>query len=368
MSDPDAEASVGAKTEEEQERPEAIDEADTDGLVDDNVNLEPDEEYSPAISALPPRIVKQEENQVEVSASPAFQCLDELFQEGKLTGTKVAFLKSKYTELHETLKKTRESEANLLQEAKGATMELERQTVELEKADNFPESSNSEVTKMREQLLKYNNDLSQAEERQYQLEYKMETLEEELKIVEREYNRLPKQGEVEKKIKELQNDTEEMKKEIVQRIAEKKTLGEDLETTRRQITTDKKEYEKLQDELEKLKANLVQINSLPGQTAKEADRINRQKNIVLTNLETLNIEYKEHVEVAKKLEQKKKVLEEEKLEADTELDNLKDMLNEREREYDSKMKEFEVQKEREVTLMGDRATYDMNLRHILLEK
>ena len=54
-------------------------------------------------------------------------------------------------------------------------MELERQTVELEKADNFPESSNSEVTKMREQLLKYNNDLSQAEERQYQLEYKMET-------------------------------------------------------------------------------------------------------------------------------------------------------------------------------------------------
>ena len=45
---------------------------------------------------------------------------------------------------------------------------------------------------------------------------------------------------------------------------------------------------------------------------------------MLTNLETLNIEYKEHVEVAKKLEQKKKVLEEEKLEADTELDNLKD--------------------------------------------
>ena len=61
--------------------------------------------------------------------------------------------------------------------------------------------------------------------------------------------------EVEKKIKELQNGTEEMKKEIVQRIAEKKTLGEDLETTRRQITTDKKEYEKLQDELEKLKVS-----------------------------------------------------------------------------------------------------------------
>lgn len=29
----------------------------------------------------------------------------QLFQEGKLTGTKVALLKAKYTELHETLKK-----------------------------------------------------------------------------------------------------------------------------------------------------------------------------------------------------------------------------------------------------------------------
>merc|ERR1711941_148650 len=103
-------------------------------------------------------------------------------------------------------------------------MELERQTSELEKADNFPDASNSEVTKLREQLLKHHNDLAQADERQYQLQYKMETLEEELKIVQREYNRLPKQGEIEKKIKELQNGTEEMKKEIVQRQTEKKTL------------------------------------------------------------------------------------------------------------------------------------------------
>ncbi len=32
----------------------------------------------PPISALPPRVVAQEESQVEVSASPAFQCVDEV--------------------------------------------------------------------------------------------------------------------------------------------------------------------------------------------------------------------------------------------------------------------------------------------------
>ncbi|KAH9508114.1 hypothetical protein Btru_054746 [Bulinus truncatus] len=42
------------------------------------------------------KLPRQEENQVEISSSPAFQCLEELFQEGKLTGTKVAFLKAKF--------------------------------------------------------------------------------------------------------------------------------------------------------------------------------------------------------------------------------------------------------------------------------
>ena len=35
-------------------------------------------EYAAPISALPPKVVQQEESQVEVSASPAFQCLDEV--------------------------------------------------------------------------------------------------------------------------------------------------------------------------------------------------------------------------------------------------------------------------------------------------
>ena len=36
------------------------------------------EEYAAPISARPPKVVAQEESHVEVSASPAFQCLDEV--------------------------------------------------------------------------------------------------------------------------------------------------------------------------------------------------------------------------------------------------------------------------------------------------
>ena len=35
-------------------------------------------EYTPPLSAVPPRVMPQEESQIEVSASPAFQCLDDV--------------------------------------------------------------------------------------------------------------------------------------------------------------------------------------------------------------------------------------------------------------------------------------------------
>lgn len=54
-------------------------------------------------------------------------------------------------------------------------MELERQRSELEKGDNFPDSSNTEVTKMRQQLMKHNNEYAQIMEREYQQQYELET-------------------------------------------------------------------------------------------------------------------------------------------------------------------------------------------------
>lgn len=53
----------------------------SDKESEDGRDKEEDEEplkYAPAISALPPRVIQQEESQVEVSASPAFQCLEEV--------------------------------------------------------------------------------------------------------------------------------------------------------------------------------------------------------------------------------------------------------------------------------------------------
>lgn len=54
----------------------------SDNESEDGRDKEEEEEetlkYAPAISALPPKVIQQEESQVEVSASPAFQCLEEV--------------------------------------------------------------------------------------------------------------------------------------------------------------------------------------------------------------------------------------------------------------------------------------------------
>ena len=41
------------------------------------------QDNAPPISALPPRVILQEESQMEVSASPAFQCLDDVSPQQK---------------------------------------------------------------------------------------------------------------------------------------------------------------------------------------------------------------------------------------------------------------------------------------------
>ena len=48
------------------------------GKDKDEEEEEEAQEYKPPISAIPPKVILQEEGQVEVSASPAFQCLDDV--------------------------------------------------------------------------------------------------------------------------------------------------------------------------------------------------------------------------------------------------------------------------------------------------
>lgn len=324
-------------------------------------------EVDPAIWAVAPRL-HQEEGPVDVTASPAFQCLDELFSQGKLAGEKVAKLKAKYTSLHERLKATREQESSLLHKAKEMHQEVQRQRAELEKGDSFPDGDNTEVNKLRQELLKHHNELAQADERQYQLEFKLEGLREEKMMLERDYARMPKPGEIEKQVKELQKSVEELKVEIAQRTIDCKSLKEEVENREVQVNALRKEVEGDLEEQQNLRDQLVQVHSQPAHITKQTDLLSRQLREVDEKRSNLDGNIDEISKELQRTEGKKQYLEDEKKDLSEALDKQRHIFESKDREVGLLAKEFELAKERQAEFLGDRGTLDLNLKHAAIEK
>lgn len=208
------------------------------------------------IYALAPTISIRDERSVDLSTSPAFICLHELYAMGKLPGTRMAELKAKYTLMHDTLASTQESEITLLQNVKRYTEQIQQQQFHMQQAENFPDAFTTEVSKMREQLLKYQNEYNAAKERDYHNQYRLNSLMEEKGLIMKEFEKIPKPGEMEKKMKILRDSIEELRKETMQKKLEIKSLREDLVFKQKQSQKEQKELEELLEFQINLKRNL----------------------------------------------------------------------------------------------------------------
>ncbi|XP_068023466.1 coiled-coil domain-containing protein 146 isoform X6 [Melanerpes formicivorus] len=243
------------------------------------------------ICALAPTVYSQDEGSTDVTASPAFQYLDELFSAGKITGTRATELKEKYTLLHKTVISLQESEIQLLQEAKNLSVELEQQQHELEKAEQFPEDSSSEASQIRLQLLGCQNEYKAIKDREYEVQFQIECLEELKSLLENEYERIPRQREIEKKMKRLKDNCDELFKEVVQRKAEINAIKEDVSSKQKLMLADENEKEQLLEKQAALKDELVKILSVPTHLRKETEKMNQKERAALEdNLKTRVLE------------------------------------------------------------------------------
>ncbi|XP_031676491.1 LOW QUALITY PROTEIN: coiled-coil domain-containing protein 146-like [Oncorhynchus kisutch] len=330
------------------------------------------EEETTPLSALAPDAALQEESLAlgpsHVSVSPAFQCLDQLFSTGKISGTKAAKLKASFSLLHDTLKSSQQSEIRLLQEAKQFRAELERQQRDLETAEQFPEGPETEVSRMRQQLLKFHNDLRQAEERDYQMNYQLECLTEEKLCLEKEYESQPKPVELEKRAKALKDSSEELRKEVSQRRQEIHSLLEDMEARHKLMTREQRELDHKKDSIVNNQAELAQLLSVPGQLGKEIERINRKKMEVEKSKAALDEQLSEVAALQKMTEARCRSLEEEKREVRRQVEGRRAHLEAAEREHSMLQKEQEMTKEKEVIMMGQRGMLDINTGHCIMER
>ncbi|XP_045877014.1 coiled-coil domain-containing protein 146 [Meles meles] len=320
------------------------------------------------IYAVAPTINIQDERGVDLSTTPAFICLQELHSMGKLPATRMAELKAKYTLLHDTVVSTQESEIQLLEDAKRFTEQIQQQQLHLQQADDFPEAFTTEVSKMREQLLKYQNEYNAAKEREFHNQYRLNSLTEEKNLIIKEFEKIPKPGEMEKKMRLLRESTEELRKEIMQKKLEIKNLREDLASKQKQLLKEQKELEELLEYQVNLKDEVVHHQAVPVQIGKEIEKTTRKKVEMEKKKIVLEYELKELNDSLKKVETKINSIMEEKEDVIKEVESKRALLEIREREYNQLVKLLELTRENEATSLTERGILDLNLRNCLIDK
>ncbi|XP_073754805.1 coiled-coil domain-containing protein 146 isoform X2 [Callorhinus ursinus] len=287
---------------------------------------------------------------------------------GKLPGTRMAELKAKYTLMHDTVVSTQESEVQLLEDAKRFTEQIQQQQFHLQQADNFPEAFSTEVSKMREQLLKYQNEYNAVKEREFHNQYRLNSLTEEKNLIIKEFEKIPKPGEMEKKMRLLRESTEELRKEIMQKKLEIKNLREDLTSKQKQLLKEQKELEELLEYQVNLKDEVVHHQTVPVQIGKEIEKTTRKKVEMEKKKIILEYELKELNDSLKKVENKINSIMEEKEDVIKEVEGKRALLEIKEREYNQLVKLLELTRENEATSLTERGILDLNLQNCLIDK
>ncbi|XP_053464516.1 coiled-coil domain-containing protein 146 isoform X2 [Nycticebus coucang] len=329
---------------------------------------EKDKKDQEPIYTIAPTINIQDERFVNLSDTPAFIFLHELHAMGKIPGTRMAELKAKYTLLHDTVMSTQESEVQLLQNAKRFTKQIQEQRIHLQQADKFPEAFSTEVSKMREQLLKYQNEYNAVKEREYHNQYRLNSLMEEKTLMVKEFEKIPKPGEMEKKMKIVKESTEELRKEVLQKKLEIKNLREDLSSKQKQLLKEQKELEDLMEYQVTLKDEVAYHQTVPVQIGKEIEKMTRKKVEMEKKKIILELELKDLNESLKKVETKISTVMEEKEDVIKEVEGKRALLEIKEREYSQLVKLLELTRENEVASLSERGILDLNLRNSIIDK
>ncbi|XP_023048302.1 coiled-coil domain-containing protein 146 isoform X4 [Piliocolobus tephrosceles] len=194
------------------------------------------------------------------------------------------------------------------------------------------------------------------------------SLKEEKIIIVKEFEKIPKPGEMEKKMKILRESTEELRKEIMQKKLEIKNLREDLASKQKQLLKEQKELEELLEHQVVLKDEVAHHQTIPVQIGKEIEKITRKKVEMEKKKILLEQEVKNLNDSLKKVENKVSAIVEEKENVIKEVEGKRALLEIKEREHNQLVKLLELARENEATSLTERGILDLNLRNSLIDK
>ncbi|XP_033968254.1 coiled-coil domain-containing protein 146 isoform X2 [Pseudochaenichthys georgianus] len=333
---------------------------------------EEEEEDTPQAALTPDASLPEDPSfaTTDVTASSAFQCLEEFLSLGIISQNKAAKLKSSYRLLCETLKSSQDSELHVLGEAKRCRAELQRLQAGLERAEeqSTSEQPESEVNELRQHLLQACNELKAAEDREYKTQHRLRCLWEEKRYLQKENEFQPEPAELESRTKVLQEKHEDLRKEVSERRLEVRSLTEDVEIHETQILREQKELEDKTEIIELKEAERARLISIPEQVLKEIERKQSKKESAMKKMETLNVEISEMEQHVKEVEERNLVLRWKKKEMNEELEGVTAKVEGGQRESRQLLKEQEVSREEEAECTGNRGILEMKLQNIMCDR
>ncbi|XP_060051642.1 coiled-coil domain-containing protein 146 [Erinaceus europaeus] len=193
-------------------------------------------------------------------------------------------------------------------------------------------------------------------------------LTEEKSLILKEFEKIPKPGEMEKKLKILKESIEELRKEVMQKKLEIKSLREDLVSKQKQLLKEQKELEELMEFQVTLKDEVVHHQAIPVQIGKEIEKTTRKKVEMEKKKFVLECEVKELNDSLKKFETKLNALVEEKEDVIKEVEGKRALLEVKERECNQLVKLLELTRENETSSLTERGILDLNLRNCHIDK
>ncbi|XP_061570455.1 coiled-coil domain-containing protein 146 [Cololabis saira] len=305
---------------------------------------------------------------MDISACPAFQYLDEMLSMGNISPTRAAKLKANYKLLSDTLKCSQDSEIQLLEEAKRSRAKLKRLRTELENTEeqSTSEEPESEVSELRRRLLQAYNELKAAEDRDYKTQHKLKCLQEEKRQLEEEIQTKPaliQKRETERKA--LDDKYEDLKKEVAQTQLEVRSLMENVEIHETQELEAQKELAEKEELIELKEAEKARLINIPYHISKETQRKRLEREDAMKKMETLNTEITE-------MEQQIKMVDKRNQSLRTVTEDMKKELEDvRVQEEASQMENRQLLEKQEVEkaeLMGNRGILELKMKSLMSDK
>ncbi|XP_023141559.2 coiled-coil domain-containing protein 146 [Amphiprion ocellaris] len=354
--------------EQQDSRPPSRQEVEVEEQVEDKET----EEDIPLVALAPDASLPEEQPlaSIDVSASPAFQWLDEFVLLGKISQTNVIKLKASYKLLYDTLKSTQDCEIQLLGEAKRCRAELERLRAKVESTEeqSTSEEPQSEVNELRQRLLQAYNELKGAEEREYKTQHELKCLWEEKQYLEKENEIQTKPAGLDSNIKAMQDKYEDLRKEVTQRQIEIRSLMEDVETHEMQILKEQKQLEDKKGMIELKEAEKARFICIPDQIIKETERKRSKREAAVKKMEALNMEISEVEQQVKKVDERNHSIRRKREEVMQEQEGLRAQVEASQRENRRLLKEQEVSREEVAEFMGNRGILEMKLKSIMSDR